>query len=181
MASFIGRKALNVAGRPSDRAAQRLGCMPSCSPPAPLTHPLAVSCLPSQLCFLSTWAAPILARELSLLPSQAFHGSTRWSSLPWMAKMLLVCGLALLQNGELLSFGPHTYVQQTGFAARGPAAAAPYVGTAALPKLSPEYRDERILSVPHAMRMGAQHMQPSPFLGNGPLQSSNYPLPTIAA
>ena len=38
MASFIGRKALNVAGRPSDRAAQRLGCMPSCSPLAPLTH-----------------------------------------------------------------------------------------------------------------------------------------------
>ena len=62
-------------------------CMPSCSPPAPLTHPLAVSCLPSQLCFLSTWAAPVLARELSLLPSQAFHGSTRRSSLPWMAKM----------------------------------------------------------------------------------------------
>ena len=62
-------------------------CMPSCSPPAPLTHPLAVSCLPSQLCFLSTWAAPVLARELSLLPSQAFHGSTRLSSLPWMAKM----------------------------------------------------------------------------------------------
>ena len=44
------------------------------------------------------------------------------------------------------------YVQQNGFAARGPAAAAPYVGTAALPKLSPESRDERILSVPHAMR-----------------------------
>ena len=80
-----------------------------------------------------------------------------------MVKMLLVCGLALLQNVELLSFGPHTDVQQTGFATRGPAAAAPYVGTAALPKLSPEYRDERILSVPHAMRMGAQHMQPSPF------------------
>ena len=66
-----------------------------------------------------------------------------------MAKMLLVCGLALLQNVELLSFGPHTDVQQTGFATRGPAAAAPYVGTAALPKLSPEYRDERILSVPN--------------------------------
>ena len=110
MASFIGRKALNVAGRPSDRAAQRLGCMPSRSPPAPLTHPLAVSCLPSQLCFLSTWEAPVLARELSLLPSQAFHGSTRRSSLPWMAKMLLVCGLALLENGGLLSFGPpHMY------------------------------------------------------------------------
>ena len=175
MASFIGRKALNVAGRPSDRAAQRLGCMPSCSPPAPLTHPLAVSCLPSQLCFLSTWAAPVLARELSLLPSQAFHGSTRRSSLPWMAKMLLVCGLALLQNGELLSFGPPTYVQQTGFAARGPAAAAPYVGTAALPKLSPEYRDERILSVPHAMRMGAQHMQPSPFGAMGLLKAQIIP------
>ena len=48
-------------------------CMPSCSPPAPLTHPLAVSCLPSQLCFMSTWAAPVLARELSLLPSQPCH------------------------------------------------------------------------------------------------------------
>ena len=27
---------------------------------------LAVSCLPSHLCFLSTWAAPVLAREFSL-------------------------------------------------------------------------------------------------------------------
>ena len=87
----------------------------------------------------------------------------------------LVCGLALLQNGELLSFGPTTYVQQTGFATRGPAAAAPYVGTAALPKLSPEYRDERILSVPHAMRMGAQHMQPSPFGAMGLLKAQNIP------
>ena len=52
-------------------------CSPSCSPHAPLMHPLPVICLPSQLCFLSTWAAPILARELSLLPSQAFHGSIR--------------------------------------------------------------------------------------------------------
>ena len=50
----------------------------------------------------------------------------------------LVCGLALLQNVELLSFGHPTYVQQTGFATRGPAAAAPYVGTTALPKLSLE-------------------------------------------
>ena len=48
---------------------------------------VAVSCLPSHICCLSTWAAPVLARELSLLPSQAFHGSTRRSSLPWMAKM----------------------------------------------------------------------------------------------
>ena len=40
---------------------------------APLTHPLAVSCLPSQLCFVSTRAAPVLARELSLLPSQPCH------------------------------------------------------------------------------------------------------------
>ena len=87
----------------------------------------------------------------------------------------LVCGLALLQNGELLSFGPPTYVQQTGFATRGPAAAAPYVGTAALPKLSPEYRDERILSVPHAMRMGAQHMQPSPFGAMGILKAQIIP------
>ena len=87
----------------------------------------------------------------------------------------LVCGLALLQNVELLSFGPHTDVQQTGFATRGPAAAAPYVGAAALPKLSPEYRDERILSVPHAMRMGAQHMQPSPFGAMGLLKAQIIP------
>ena len=87
----------------------------------------------------------------------------------------LVCGLALHQNGELLSFGPPTYVQQTGFATRGPAAAAPYVGTAALPKLSPKYRDERILSVPHAMRMGAQHMQPSPFNAVGLLKAQIIP------
>ena len=86
----------------------------------------------------------------------------------------LVCGLALLQNGELLSFGHPTYVQ-TEFATRGPAAAAPYVGTAALPKLSPEYRDERILSVPHAMRMGAQHMQPSPFGAMGILKAQIIP------
>ena len=47
-------------------------CMPSCSPPAPLTHPLAVSCLPSQLCFLSTWAAPVLAREPKRRRAQQF-------------------------------------------------------------------------------------------------------------
>ncbi len=35
-------------------------CMPSCSPPAPLTHPLAVSCLPSQLCFLSHYSLFLL-------------------------------------------------------------------------------------------------------------------------
>ena len=69
-------------------------CMPSCSPPAPLTHPLAVSCLPSQLCFLSTWAAPVLARELSLLPSQAFHGSTRRPMALSMAHFPRFCSRA---------------------------------------------------------------------------------------
>ena len=39
---------------------------------APLTHPLAVSCLPSQLCFLSTWAAPVLAREPKRRRAQQF-------------------------------------------------------------------------------------------------------------
>ena len=76
--------------------------------------------------------------------------------------------------GSCYPLGP-TYVQQTGFATRGPAAAAPYVGTAALPKLSPEYRDQRILSVPHAMRMGAQHMQPSPFGAMGILKAQIIP------
>ena len=31
------------------------------------------------------------------------------------------------------------------------------------PKIPPMYLDERILRVPNVMRMGAQHMQPSPF------------------
>ncbi len=106
-----------------------------------------------------------------LRPTGALGGQ---ACLGW-PRCLLVCGLALLQNGELLSFGAPTYVQQTGFATRGPAAAAPYVGTAALPNLSPKYRDERILSVPHAMRMGAQHMQPSPFGAVGRLKAQIIP------
>ena len=89
MASFISRKSPQrrrqaIRSR-STEARVHAVVFTSCA--AYTSHPLAVSCLPSQLCFLSTWAAPVLARELSLLPSQAFHGSTRRSSLPWMAKM----------------------------------------------------------------------------------------------
>ena len=64
---------------------------------------------------------------------------------------------------HLLSGGLPAYVQQTGFATRGPTTSVPYVDTAVGPNILPKYLDERILRVPNVMRMGAQHMQPSPF------------------
>ena len=64
---------------------------------------------------------------------------------------------------HLLSGGLPAYVQQTGFATRGPTTSVPYVDTAVGPQILPKYLDERILRVPNVMRMGAQHMQPSPF------------------
>ena len=64
---------------------------------------------------------------------------------------------------HLLSGGLPAYVQQTGFATRGPTTSVPYVDTAVGPKIPPNNLDERILRVPNVLRMGAQHMQPSPF------------------
>ena len=64
---------------------------------------------------------------------------------------------------HLLSGGLPAYVQQTGFATRGPTTSVPYVGTAVGPQIPPKYLDERILRFPNVLRMGAQHMQPSPF------------------
>jgi len=60
---LVCRRGLANSHVPAAPVNKNAACMPSCSPPAPLTHPLAVSCLPSQLCFLATWAAPVLARE----------------------------------------------------------------------------------------------------------------------
>ena len=39
----------------------------------------------------------------------------------------------------------------------------PYVDTTVGPNSPPKHLDERIHRVPNVMRMGAQHMQPSPF------------------
>ena len=71
--------------------------------------------------------------------------------------------LTRIAYAHLLSGGLPAYVQQTGFATRGPTTSVPYVDTAVGPKILPKYLDERILRVPNVMRMGAQHMQPSPF------------------
>ena len=64
---------------------------------------------------------------------------------------------------HLLSGGLPAYVQQAGFATRGPTTSVPYVGTAVGPQIPPKYLDERILRFPNVLRMGAQHMQPTPF------------------
>ena len=106
---------------------------------------------------------PYWREGLAFFPHKRSTGALGGQACLGWPRCLLVCGLALLQNGELLSFGPPTYVQQTGFATRGPATSVPYVDTAVGPKILPKYLDERILRVPNVMRMGAQHMQPSPF------------------
>ena len=72
-------------------------------------------------------------------------------------------GFGGLAYAHLLSGGLPAYVQQTGFATRGPTTSVPYVDTTVGPKIPPKNLDERILRVPNVMRMGAQHMQPSPF------------------
>ena len=77
--------------------------------------------------------------------------------------------------GELLSCAPHAYVQQNGFATRGPTTSVPYVGTAVGPQIPPKYLDERILRFPNVLRMGAQHMQPSPFGAMGILKAEIIP------
>ena len=64
---------------------------------------------------------------------------------------------------HLLSGGLPAYVRQTGFATRGPTTSVPYVGTAVGPQIPPKYLEERILGVTNVWRMGAQHMQPTPF------------------
>ena len=63
----------------------------------------------------------------------------------------------------LLSGGLPAYVQQAGFATRGPTTSLRYVDTTVRAKIPPKNLDERIFRVPNVVRMGAQHMQPSPL------------------
>ena len=62
---------------------------------------------------------PYWRESLAFFPHKRSTGALGGQACLGWPRCLLVCGLALLQNGELLSFGPPTtYVQQTGFAAR---------------------------------------------------------------
>ena len=133
--------------------------MPSCSPLAPLTHHirsmLAVFLL--NFVFFPHGRRPYWRESLAFFPHKRSTGALGGQACLGWPRCLLVCGLALLQKGELLSFGPPTtYVQQTGFATRGPAAAAPYVGTAAPPKLS----KRRWRSEGHAAQWTARRLWP---------------------